>query len=145
MLDCDGVHPLLLQGQGSGAVVSVQQARGADESPQGWLGAGLASGHAAVVDARCGALSAFWQAHEAGLTALSCCGCDMLLTGSQVLTGSHPSAHSKEAYHKITLPLACHSKRTQEHLRRSTRGNHYCLIMVANMQMSHLGVVQKGC
>ena len=83
-LTCQGLNPLLLQGQGSSAVVAVQQARGAGQSPEGWLGVGLASGHAAVVDARCGALSAFWQAHEAGLSALSCCGSDMLLTGSQV-------------------------------------------------------------
>lgn len=73
-----------LQVQGSNAMVAVQQGGGGSHSQEGWLGAGLASGHAAVMDTRCGELCAFWHAHEAGLSALACSGDHMLLTGSQV-------------------------------------------------------------
>ncbi|KAK9916467.1 hypothetical protein WJX75_002924 [Coccomyxa subellipsoidea] len=89
------------QVQGSSAMVAVQQGGGGTHSQEGWLGAGLASGHAAVMDTRCGELCAFWHAHEAGLSALACSGDHMLLTGSQdqslklwdvrMLTGSRDS------------------------------------------------------
>ena len=81
--------PVDLQVQGSRAVVAVQQGGGNSHSHGGCLGAGLASGQAALVDARCGGLTAFWQAHEAGLSTLACCMDHMLLTGSQVPAHAH--------------------------------------------------------
>ncbi len=46
--------------------------------------AGMASGHAAVADARTGAVAALWRAHADGVTAVCCPAASALLTGSQV-------------------------------------------------------------
>lgn len=74
-----------LQGQGSSAVVVVEQGGSLEANQEGWLAAGLASGQAALVDARSGGLCSFWQAHDGGLSALAAAGEHMLLTaGSQV-------------------------------------------------------------
>lgn len=69
-------------------MAAVQQGGGGSHEQEGWLAAGLAGGHAAVVDARCGELCAFWQAHEVGVSAVACCAQHMLLTGSQVLAAA---------------------------------------------------------
>ena len=53
-------------------------------SDSGFVAAGLASGHAAVADARCGQLVGCWRAHDAEITSVSSQGSHLLLTCSQV-------------------------------------------------------------
>lgn len=47
--------------------------------------AGMAFGHAAVADARTGAIVALWRAHSGAVAAVCCRGAVELLSGSQVL------------------------------------------------------------
>ena len=53
-------------------------------SDSGFVAAGLASGHAAVADVRCGQLVGCWRAHDAEITSVSSQGSHLLLTCSQV-------------------------------------------------------------
>ena len=52
-------------------------------SDSGFVAAGLASGHAAVADVRCGHLVGCWRAHDAEITSVSRQGSHLLLTCSQ--------------------------------------------------------------
>ena len=52
--------------------------------------AGMASGHAAVADARTGEVVALWRAHGGAVSAACCRGAVELLTGSQVLLRRTP-------------------------------------------------------
>ena len=54
-----------------------------------YVAAGLASGHAAVADMRCGQLVGCWRAHDAEITSVSSQGSHLLLTCSQV---GHPDS-----------------------------------------------------
>ncbi|KAK9824404.1 hypothetical protein WJX72_010051 [[Myrmecia] bisecta] len=55
-------------------------------SPDGWVAAGLASGHASVLDGRCGQLVHSWRAHDLPITAMSAVGDHLLLSASQDCT-----------------------------------------------------------
>ena len=95
-----------MQGQGTSAVVAVQQGgagaqRSSSGSEEGWIAAGLAGGHVALADARSGVVHAMWRAHEYGLSALAACGQHLLLTASQVAFLS-PGVHY--AYQTLTAP-----------------------------------------
>ena len=53
------------------------------------LAAGLASGHAAVLDARSGTAVACWKGHDASVTSLAIIDSHQILTSSQVLSWCH--------------------------------------------------------
>ena len=91
------------------------------------VAAGLTSGHAAVLDARSGTVTACWKGHDATVTRLAIVDTHQIITSSQVLSGWHliTTCHVQHAGH----PSFFMHHDTQRSLKCSL-GLHVCCMML---------------